>query len=395
MKLTINEWHTLSLTGVAHFGCHLAMLIFPTAAIALALEEGLALETVLGWSFAGYFIFGLGAFPAGLITDRLRARWVVRTGVLGIGPALMLVALSDPGPSLVIALTMVGAFASVYHPAGMSLISRNFRQRGKALGINGICGNIGIAGAPVLTEWLSNSWGWRGAYAAIGGLLLVMGLLVAFYRIEEPKPGEALRDERHHVPSERLKLFLILMVAMTLAGLAYRASTVAQPAYFAERVDFIGYGAATSIVYIIATFGQYLSGHLADRYDLRILYIIFHGLGFPFAIAMVALSGAPLMVCAAIFVFFSVGMQPIENSLVARFTPDRWRSTGYGLKFTVTFAIGALSVWGVKAIIAHSSLSMVFPAIGGIGFLIFLTACVLFWQTRGRPVLNHPTANLR
>ncbi len=390
MNLTVNERHTLLLTGVAHFGCHLAMLIFPTVAVALAREEGLPLETVLGWSFAGYFIFGLGALPVGLITDRLRARWVVRVGVLGIGPAMMLVALATPGAALALALGGVGAFASVYHPAGMSLISRTIHHRGKALGINGICGNIGIAAAPVLTEWLSLNWGWRGAYTAVGGLLLVMGLLVSFRRIEEPKPGEAKRDEHHHAPFERLKLFLILMVAMTLAGLSYRASTVAQPAFFAERVDFIGYGAATSIVYIMATFGQYLSGYLADRYDLRVLYMLAHGLGIPFVLAMVALSGAPLLACAAVFVFFNVGMQPIENSLVARFTPDRWRSTGYGLKFTVTFSIGAFSVWGVKAIIANSSIAMVFPAISGVVFLIFLTACVLFWQTKGRPVLNHP-----
>lgn len=390
MNLTINERHTLLLTGVAHFGCHLAMLVFPTAAIVMARQEGIALETVLGWSFAGYFIFGLGALPIGLLTDRLRARWVVRTGVLGIGPAMMLVALSSPGATIAIALGGVGIFASVYHPAGMSLISRTIHHRGKALGINGICGNIGIAAAPVLTEWFSQMWGWRGAYFVLGALLLLMGLFVAFHRIEEPKPGEAVRDEHHHEPIERLKLFLILLVAMTLAGLAYRASTVTQPAYFAERVDFIGYGAATSLVYIIATLGQYLAGYLADRYDLRVLYMLAHGFGFPFAMAMAALSGAPLLACAAVFIFFNVGMQPIENSLVARFTPDRWRSTGYGLKFTVTFAIGALAVWGVKAIIIHSTISMVFPAIGGVVFLVFLTACVLFWQTKGRPVLNHP-----
>ena len=390
MNLSLNEKHTLQLTGVAHFGCHLAMLIFPTAAIALAREEGIPLETVLGWSFAGYFIFGLGAFPVGLLTDRLRARWVVRTGVLGIGPAMMAVALTTPGPGLAVALGGVGAIASLYHPAGMSLISRTIHHRGKALGINGICGNMGIAAAPVLTEWFSSLWGWRAAYLGLGVLLILMGLLVAFRSIEEPRPGEAVRDERHHEPFERLKLFLILMVAMTLAGLAYRASSLAQPAFFAERVDFVGYGVATSLVYLVATLGQYLAGHLADRYDLRILYLLFHGLGLPFVLAMAALWGAPLLVCAAIFIFFSIGMQPIENSLVARFTPDRWRSTGYGLKFTVVFAIGSLSVWGVQGIIVHSSLSMVFPAIGGLVFLVFLTACFLIWQTKGRPVLNNP-----
>jgi hypothetical protein len=57
-----------------------------------------------------------------------------------------------------------------------------------------------------------------------------------------------------------------------------------------------------------------------------------------------------LFFAAALFAFFALGMQPIENSLFAQLTPDRWRSTAYGLKFTLTFGIGASAVAVVERV---------------------------------------------
>ena len=249
-------------------------------------------------------------------------------------------------------------------------------------------GNVGIAAAPIATELVSGAMGWRGAYLALGAFLLAAGVAVSFLPIAEPPPGSQARDEHHHQGRERRTLFLILMVAMTLGGLSYRANTVAQPAYFAERVPQIGYGVATSMVYVVGTIGQYLGGRVADRYDLRILYLGFHLLSLPFVLAMSVLAGLPLLAVAAGFVFFSIGMQPIENSLVARFTPDRWRSTGFGLKFSVVFGIGALSVRGVETFSTHYSLASVFAAVAVVVSLLILMASWLAWRTRGRPILN-------
>lgn len=364
------------------------MLVYPTAAVAIAREEGLPLDSVLGWSFLGYLIFGLGALPVGLLTDHMRARWVVRVGVLGLGPAMLLVSLADPGGGLVWPLALIGAFASLYHPAGLGLISRTVRGRGTALGINGIFGNVGIAAAPLLTQLAAEAWGWRGAYLGLGLLLSVLGLAVALLPIEETPPGSVTSDEHHHESAERIQLFVILLVAMALGGLSYRANTVAQPAYYAERVSDLGYGVVTSLVYMLGTLGQWVGGRMADRYDLRLLYLGFHVLSLPFVLAMAFVSGLPLVGAGAAFVFFSIGMQPIENSLVARFTPDRWRSTGYGMKFSVVFGIGALSVRGVQTFIAHYSLAYVFAAVAGVVVLLICAASLLAWRTRGRPILN-------
>ncbi len=388
MKFSRNELNSLQLTCVGHFGCHFAMLVFPAAAIVLAKQEGFPFDKVIGWSFLGFFIFGLGGLPVGLLADRLKARWVVVTCVLGLGPAMMLVALAQPGRQLILALAVVGLFASLYHPAALGLLSRTHARRGTALGINGIFGNFGIALAPILTMFTAQAWGWRGAYLASGVLLLLLGLAVAFRRVDEPILGQAIPEEHGRDSADHLKLFILLLVAMTFGGLGYRAATVALPAYFDERIPFIGYGVATTLVYIVGAVGQYYGGRLADRHDLSVLYLVFHALSLPFVFCMAALAGAPLLGVAGMFLLFNLGMQPIENSLVARFTPDRWRSTGYGLKFTLTFSIGAFAVWGVESIIAKSTLAHVFPAIGGVMFLVVVTASLIVWRTRGQKLLN-------
>ncbi len=252
---------------------------------------------------------------------------------------MMLVSLAEPGTMLILALALIGVFASLYHPSGLSLITRTMSRRGTALGINGIFGNIGIAGAPALTQLVANTWGWRTAYLSMGLLLLFLGLAVSFQKIEEPKSGEVSRDEHHHEPSERLKLFLILMVAMTMAGLTYRAITVAQPAYFDEQVQPV----------IALRYQTRCPGLLywdfrsirrrATRRPLRSAYPLpaLSRFQFSFLAWYGDTLGGSLLGISAGLLFFILGMQPIENSLVARFTPDRWRSTGYGLKFTVTF----------------------------------------------------------
>jgi len=388
VAFTNNERHALALTAVGHFGSHFAMLAYPTLAVVIARNEGVALETVLGWSFLGYLIFGLGALPVGFLTDHIRARWVVRTGVIGIGLAMMTVSLVAPGPPMTAALALIGVFASLYHPAGLGLISRTIRARGTALGVNGVFGNLGIAAAPLAAQFASQAWGWRGAYALLGAFLLVIGVAVSLLAIEEPAPGQAPSDEGHHEGGERIVLFAILLSAMTLGGLAYRASTVAQPAYYAERVNFLGYGIATTIAYSWGMVGQYVGGRLADRYDLRLLYVAFHAASLPFVLAMAVFAQVPLLVCASFYIFFSLGMQPIENSLVARFTPDRWRATGFGLKFSVVFGLGSFAVTGVQTLLVESTLSMVFVAVGGLVAVLVCIACYLAWRTREQPILN-------
>jgi len=185
-------------------------------------------------------------------------------------------------------------------------------------------------------------------------------------------------------------LFALLCLAAALGGISYRANTVAQPAYFAARVTVLGYGATTSVVYLTGIAGQYLGGVLADRGDLRWLYLGFHAASIPALWLVSRTTDVALVASSTLFLFFSLGMQPIENSLFARFTPARWRTTGYGIKFVMTFGVGSLAVRLVQSAERGGDLSLVFRWLIGVVGLLVAAVATLIWRSAGHAMRNVP-----
>ena len=171
----------------------------------------------------------------------------------------------------------------------------------------------------------------------------------------------------------------------------YRANTVAQPALFSTEIDFVGYGVAASGAMLVGLLGQYLGGILADRRELRGSYLAFHVASVPLLIAIAWNTGVPLFVASAMYVFFALGMQPIENSLFAALTPERWRSTAYGIKFTLTFGIGSTAVWMVYDVARAEGWPAVYWALVLVALGLIAGIGILYALTRGQPVRNRET----
>lgn len=370
-----NERNVLLLTGVGHFTAHFFELMFPTLAVALASEADVPLQEVLTWSFFGYLAFGLGALPAGLIADRIGSRLPLLVGLFGLGVSALAASEVASPRALTVCLAVMGGFASIYHPVGMSLITRSIDARGRALGINGIFGNLAIALTPVVTAALCARFGWQDTFRLVGYAMCALAVGCAFLPVEETRPAPAHADQ----PAGRInwRPLLLLLLAATLAGISYRGNTLLQPGYFAERVSPVWFGAAVSAAYLLGIVGQYVGGVLADRHDQRRLYLLFHLCSLPALLAMTVLSGTPLVLSAAGFVFFSLGMQPIENSLVAHYAPPRRRALVYGLKFVCTFGVGSLAVWLVRWADGIGGLSNAVLWLSGVVALVVLVAAVL------------------
>lgn len=99
-----------------------------------------------------------------------------------------------------------------------------------------------------------------------------------------------------------------------------------------------------------------------------------------------------LLVTACIYIFFALGMQPIENSLVAHLTPTRWRSTSYGVKFILTFGAGSTAVYAVTAMQASGGFASVFTLLGVLVASLCLCVLLLLARSRGTAVYNTPAA---
>jgi MFS family permease len=87
-------------------------------------------------------------------------------------------------------------------------------------------------------------------------------------------------------------------------------------------------------------------------------------------------------------VFFALGIQPIENSLIAHFTPRQWRSTGYGFAAILIFGVGALAVYLVGWVSERWSLGTVYLFAGGLILLIIVNILFLLRDTRGVDLRN-------
>jgi MFS family permease len=399
------EHRILLVTCPGHFFTHFFTLAFPAIAVPLTAAFDMPLEDVVKLSFTMYLLYGVMALPAGILADRRRAKPLLVFGIFLMGAGLV-VAGAVPDPAVMVAsLSAVGVGASIYHPAGLALISRTVRQRGVAMGVNGVFGNLGIALAPLATGFFSWAFGWRAALIIMGSTGVVTAGLLQLLHVDEAVRPVTERPAHDH--REMARYFLILCAALVLGGIAYRGNMILLPAYMEHKTTFLArfidrlslpsaHSTATfaatvlsSVVLFAGLFGQMWGGRLADRMELRRAYLAFQAASLPFILGMALTDEAWLVLCAAGYELFSLGMQPIENSLIAAMTPDRWRSTSYAVKFLLNFGVGASAVHLIGPVKAVYSLEGVYVFLSGVVFLLVLSVAALTAASRRIPSVRN------
>jgi MFS transporter, FSR family, fosmidomycin resistance protein len=375
-----HERRVLTVTCFGHFLSHFNMLAFPAVLLPLSVRLNMEMADVLGLSFWMYLLFGITALPWGIAADRWHAGRLLFIFYFGAGVSGLAAAVWMDTPAVfALCLAGIGLFSGIYHPTGLGLISKEITRISMGMGYNGMFGNLGLATAPLLTGVVNWLWGPRAAYLLLGGLNLFGAFMITAYRLSESTPEKS----RQSMPTEENGLwgaFLILLVAMMLGGIAYRGSTVILPAYFELKnqgifqslSNLFGTGLSsnlvattvTSVIFLIGMLGQYSGGRMAEKFDPKRCYLAFHALTVPLAFFMAVLFDFPLVMAATLYFFFLLGMQPIENTLVAKFTPKKFHHSAYGTKFVMTFGVGALAVKMIKYIQSAYSIESVFLALG-------------------------------
>ena len=136
----------LGFSSIGHFFAHLLMLLYPTVVLVLEGRWGMSYGDLLSLSLGGFVLFGLGALPAGWLGDRWSAEGMMVVFFVGTGGAAIATGLTDGPVALAFGLASIGLFGSIYHPVGTAWLVRDAKNRGRALGVNGISGSIGLGG---------------------------------------------------------------------------------------------------------------------------------------------------------------------------------------------------------------------------------------------------------
>jgi len=389
----------ISLTGSSHALTHGNMLIFPSVLLLLQKEFSLGyLELgVIGNIMT--LTYGLGALPGGIIYNVLGPRKLYLLCFLGCSLSLILVAFSTTLILFIAGLALLGVFGSIYHPWVNSLITSAVREYGRALGIHGSAGNIGLTATPFIAGLIASYLGWRLAFLlyALPGLALVLwSLFVDMAPREEVKKHEVSHGKRPAFamikPYFSLPLIL-LYLANTMHSFSFTGSLTFLPAYMAKRTSFqifsldsvaLG-GMLSAVILSMGVFGQYGGGVLSQGPNLEKKFFAISVLVFPLIFAMSFTTDLLLLILALIFFFFNFFLQPMNNTLLAQYTPGEMRGTAFGIFFFVAFVFGSLASSFSGFVAQNFGLQWVFMGLSSSAFLLIFIALFFLKMERYRP----------
>jgi MFS family permease len=367
--------------NLGHFIDHLAMLIFPTAVLAIGVAWQRPYSELLPLALGGFIAFGAFSIPAGWLADRWSRTGMMRVFFFGIGVASILTGLARTSLELAAGLTAIGLFAAIYHPVGIAMLVRSHPKTGQALGVNGFFGNLGVAFAALVTGAFAGLVGWRAAFVVPGLISIAAGIAFALL---VPRDAEAYAAPQKPVPrvdrDVLIRVFAVVLITTACGGVIFNATTVSLPKIFDERLlalagGTVGVGALAALVFVIAAVAQLIVGPLIDRVPLKFLLLPIAGLQAPLFLMASHTEGVAMFVVAAAMMFLVFGQIPINDAMIARYTADRWRARAYAARYVVSFAASAVAVPLIALLHDHGGgFRQLFVVLAIVASLIFLGA---------------------
>jgi predicted MFS family arabinose efflux permease len=317
----------------------------------------------------GYAPFGLGALPGGILADMYGTKRLVLLCLGGMSLSFFVLSFATSIYTIAVGLVLWGVAASVYHPAGLSLISTGVEERGTVFAWHGIAGNVGIALGPFVAATLLIFLDWQ----LVAALLAVPGVIAVLYGLsadfdpmgavedveDEEETALSLSELWTHSRALFASAFALVFVIVTFEGLFYRGVLTYLPEILhglpameafelsaglqgIEPADYIYVG-----FLVVGMAGQYAGGKLTDRVSAeRGLLAIFAVLAL-LALAFIPVTGmglGALLVLCGVLGFFLFAIQPFYQNAVAVHTPSDTRGLSYGYTYLGEFGLGSASI---------------------------------------------------
>lgn len=346
-----NKRHFLFL-NVGHLLDHFFMLIFTTAVLTMESEFADTYGRLLLLTTWSFFFFGGASIPAGWLGDRWSRHGMMFVFFIGIGGASVITSFATTPGHMEIGLALIGIFGAIYHPIGLALVVEESNRVGRGLAINGVWGNMGVAGAALATGTLADLYGWRAAFVVPGVFSIGIGLLYGLHLLRHgtgSKDGKAKKTSLSVPVSIQKRAFLFLLIAPLFGGLIYNATTVSLPKIMDERLSSIfpdtsEIGLITALIFACAAFAQLTVGELLDRFPTKRIYLSLIVSQIAFCVLAVPAAGWSSLVIALPLMLTTFGIIPINDWIVAHFISTEYRSRVYAVKSLFSLGVGVVAV---------------------------------------------------
>ncbi|WP_336344698.1 MFS transporter [Halalkalicoccus ordinarius] len=363
----------------------------------------------------GYAPFGLGALPGGILADIYGTKRLVLLCLGGMSLSFLVLSIAPNIYAITVGLVLWGVAASVYHPAGLSLISTGVEERGTVFAWHGIAGNVGIALGPFVAATLLIFLDWQ----LVAALLAIPGLVAVAYGLSADFDPMNAVDDVEETTEEALSLselfgqsrallasaFGLVFVIVTFEGLFYRGMLTYLPEIlhglpameaFELSADLRGIEPADYIYVgflVVGMAGQYAGGKLTDRVPAERGLLAIFGVLALLALAFIPVTGmglGALLALCGVLGFFLFAIQPFYQNAVAVHTPTDTRGLSYGYTYLGEFGLGSASIAIGGFVLDSFALSAFFAMLAAFALIAAaLSAGLLVFQDRLDPSREH------
>lgn len=396
------------LLNIGHFLDHMFTLIFATvAALVLYHEWNISYSELLIYATPGFFAFGLFSLPAGWLADRWNRDGMMSVFFIGIGLAAIATGFSQTPLQIGTGLFIIGMFAAIYHPVGLTIVTTQWRNTGMRIAINGVWGNLGVASAALITGFLIDFSSWRMAFIIPGVFAVMMGLAYSALRWTSMRTGNKQKtaldiNSKPESPLINRKLvirvFIIVFVTTALGSMIFQATTFALPKIFEERLqglaiqlaNWIGTvstseqrDTATAIgwlafaVFASASIVQLLVGYMLDRFGPRPVFITVAAFQLVFFSLMPGLTDWLALYAALGFMLGAFGQIPINDYMIGKIARGEHKARIYAIRFVVGFTVLAASLPLIALVYQNWGFDVLFQILAGIAGGILVTVTLL------------------
>lgn len=379
------------LMSLAHFVLEASFNFLPVTYVLLIPKLGLSYESVGALVFLTA-ILGSGTQPLfGWLSDRGDPRRIVLVSLIWSGVLMGLVGFMPTYGALAALLGLASLGSAAFHPPAAALSSQTeATNRGRAMSLFSVGGNLGAALSPALVGLALGSVGLAATAVVIPLTLLTAWLLMRRYRATPP-PVPRVDAGPGAVPATTVGSMVALLAMVTVVG-ARSYYQMAVMTYLPEWLQANGQslamaGAALAVFMIAVSLGSLFGGTLADRFGrlpVIVVSLVMIGVGHWF---MMRLSGPSQMVAVALVGAMIGASFPVTIVLAQEAWPQK-----VGMASAIVMGLGwmpaGLGAWVVGRVADGSTLSaglatLIIAPIVGLG------AAMVYVVTRGRrPMTN-------
>ncbi|MDB5371213.1 MAG: transporter [Roseomonas sp.] len=389
----------IAFINAAHTATHYSLLILATAVLSMVQQEGSPFGRdygpVLALGTAMFVLYGVGALPMGWLAERVGRQRLMLGFFLGTGGCMAAAGLTNSPFWLAAALGGMGSFAAIYHPIGTAMLVEAAGDKvGRAVGLNGVFGNLGVATAPVATAFLAQAAGWRWAFIVPGLLCVVIGL---FYAREAPVDMTAGRGPARPFPpippAIVRRAVVVLMAIAAASGLVFNAFTLLLPKLMEERLAMAPgllpiIGGLAFLATLCGGLTQFTVGRMIDRLTLRRVFLPLAVAQMPLMLALSFAQGPVVLPLAAALAASIFGQVTVNETMTARYIAPALRVRLYSWRFFIGF-LGAAAAAPLVGALHKATGNLAAALLVLAGFSAVTLVCALFFPDRREELQPH------